>query len=189
MALVSMTAVVAMGENRVIGDGEGLIWHIPNDLKRVKKLTMFCPLIMGRKTWDSIGRPLPGRASIVMTRDQSWSAEGAIAAQSIEAAIAAAIYWIRNTANARSEIILFGGGEIYQQGLKFCHRVERTVVAQSPDGEAEFAYFPKLPDADWDIEIETEVEATRDIPAYRYERMVRRNATPHLEDALLKVGV
>jgi len=189
MALVRMTAVVAMGENRVIGDGEGLIWHIPNDLKRVKKLTMFCPLIMGRKTWESIGRPLPGRASIVMTRDQSWSAEGAIAAQSIEAAIAAAICWIRNTANARSEIILFGGGEIYQQGLKFCHRVERTVVAQSPDGGAEFAYFPILPDADWDIEIETEVEATRDIPAYRYERMVRRSATPHLEDALLKVEV
>ena len=183
-----MTAVVAMGENRVIGDGEGLIWHIPNDLKRVKKLTMFCPLIMGRKTWDSIGRPLPGRASVVMTRDQSWSAEGAIAAQSIEAAIAAAIYWIRNTANARSEIILFGGGEIYQQGLKFCHRVERTVVAQSPSGGAGFAYFPKLPDADWDVEIETEIEATGDIPAYRYERVVKRSPTPYLEDTLLKVG-
>jgi len=180
MALVSMTAVVAMGENRVIGDGEGLIWHIPNDLKRVKKLTMFCPLIMGRKTWDSIGRPLPGRASVVMTRDQSWSAEGAIAAQSIEAAIAAAIYWIRNTANARSEIILFGGGEIYQQGLKYCQRVELTVVAQSPDGGAEAAYFPELPTADWDIEIEAEIEATGGVPAYRYERAVKRSATRRL---------
>jgi dihydrofolate reductase len=65
-------------ENRVIGDGKGLIWHIPDDLKRVKTLTMGCPLIMGRKTWDSIGRPLPGRASIVMTRDADWAADGAI---------------------------------------------------------------------------------------------------------------
>jgi dihydrofolate reductase len=77
MVMIHMTAVVAMAENRVIGDGKGLIWHIPDDLKRVKMLTMGCPLIMGRKTWDSIGRPLPGRASIVMTRDQNWAADGA----------------------------------------------------------------------------------------------------------------
>ena len=87
MVMVTMVAVVAMAENRVIGDGKGLIWHIPNDLKRVKMLTMGCPLIMGRKTWDSIGRPLPGRASIVMTRDGSWTADGAIAVLNIEAAI------------------------------------------------------------------------------------------------------
>jgi hypothetical protein len=78
MVMIHMTAVVAMAENRVIGDGTGLIWHIPDDLKRVKTLTMGCPLIMGRKTWDSIGRPLPGRASIVMTRDADWAADGAI---------------------------------------------------------------------------------------------------------------
>ena len=85
-----MTAVVAMAENRVIGDGSGLIWHIPDDLKRVKMLTIGRPLIMGRKTWDSIGRPLPGRASIVMTRDAKWSADGAVSVPSIEAAIWAA---------------------------------------------------------------------------------------------------
>ena len=73
-----MSAVVAMATNRVIGDGTGLIWHLPDDLKRVKSLTMGCPLIMGRKTWQSIGRPLPGRGSIVLTRDQNWQAEGAI---------------------------------------------------------------------------------------------------------------
>tara|TARA_B100001057_G_C22786920_1_gene925986 strand:+ start:1088 stop:1648 length:561 start_codon:yes stop_codon:yes gene_type:complete len=174
MAMMRMIAVVAMAENRVIGDGKGLIWHIPNDLKRVKTLTMACPLIMGRKTWDSIGRPLPGRASIVMTRDRSWTADGAIAVPNLEAAIEAARIWIENTVGSRSDIILFGGGEIYKQGLKYCHRVERTVIAKKLNGGAEAAYFPELPTADWDIEIEAEIAATDDVPAYRYERAVKR---------------
>ena len=173
-----MTAVVAMSENHVIGDGKGLIWHIPGDLKRVKMLTMGCPLIMGRKTWDSIGRPLPGRASIVMTRNGSWIADGAIAVPNIEAAIGAALGWIENTANSRSDIILFGGGEIYKQGLDYCHRVERTVVAKKLDGGADAAYFPKLSPADWDIQIKAEIAATSDTPAYRYERAVRRVSSP-----------
>jgi dihydrofolate reductase len=174
MVMVGMVAVVAMAENRLIGDGKGLIWHIPNDLKRVKALTMACPLIMGRKTWDSIGRPLPGRASIVMTRDRSWTADGAIAVLNIEAAIEAARRWIENTAGSRSEIVLFGGGEIYKQGLDYCHRVERTVVAKKPDGGADAAYFPEITPAVWDIEIEAEFAAANDVPAYRYERAVRR---------------
>ena len=175
-----MIAVVAMSENRVIGDGKGLIWHIPNDLKRVKTLTMSCPLIMGRKTWDSIGRPLPGRASIVMTRDRSWSADGAIAVPNLEAAIEAARSWIENTAGSRSEIILFGGGEIYRQGLEYCYRVERTVVSKKLDGGIEAAYFPELPKADWDIEIEAEIAAANDVPGYRYERAVRREPPKRL---------
>ena len=174
---------MAMAENRVIGDGKGLIWHIPNDLKRVKTLTMACPLIMGRKTWDSIGRPLPGRASIVMTRDRSWTADGAIAVPNLEAAIEAARIWIENTVGSRSDIILFGGGEIYKQGLKYCHRVERTVIAKKLNGGAEAAYFPELPTADWDIEIEAEIAATDDVPAYRYERAVKREPPrPMLSD-------
>ena len=169
-----MTAVVAMAENRVIGDGKGLIWHIPDDLKRVKTLTMGCPLIMGRKTWDSIGRPLPGRASIVMTRDADWAAGGAIRVSTMTAAIAAAHDWIEATAEARPEIILFGGGEIYAQGLDYCHRVERTVVNIAADGGNDAAFFPNLPADQWDIEIETEIDAADDVPAYRYERAVRR---------------
>ena len=85
-----MSAVVAMATNRVIGDGTGLIWHLPDDLKRVKSLTMGCPLIMGRKTWQSIGRPLPGRGSIVLTRDLNWQAEGAVVVHDFESALAAA---------------------------------------------------------------------------------------------------
>ena len=89
-----MSAVVAMATNRVIGDGTGLIWHLPDDLKRVKSLTMGCPLIMGRKTWQSIGRPLPGRGSIVLTRDLNLRAEGAVVVYDFEAALAEAKSWI-----------------------------------------------------------------------------------------------
>jgi len=158
----------------VIGDGKGLIWHIPDDLKRVKTLTMGCPLIMGRKTWDSIGRPLPGRASIVMTRDADWAADGAIRVATMTAAIAAARDWIEATAEARPEIILFGGGEIYAQGLDYCHRVERTVIKIAADGGKDAAFFPDLPADQWDIKIEAEIDAAGHVPAYRYEHAFRR---------------
>ena len=171
--MIHMTAVVAMAENRVIGDGKGLIWHVPGDLKRVKTLTMGCPLIMGRKTWDSIGRPLPGRASIVMTRDADWSADGSITVLTMTAAIAAARDWIEATAEARPEIILFGGGEIYAQGLEYCHRVERTVINIVADGGKDGAFFPDLPADQWDIEIEAKIDAAGDVPAFRYDRAIR----------------
>ena len=178
--VVKMTAVVAMAENRIIGDGSGLIWHIPNDLKRVKMLTMGCPLIMGRKTWDSIGRPLPGRASIVLTRNGSWAADGAVSAPDIRTAIKFACNWIEDTANARPEVILFGGGEIYRQGLDFCHCIERTVVTSKPYRGECAAYFPRLVATDWDIKVEAEFPASGECPAYRYERLVKRGDTPPL---------
>ena len=174
MVMIHMTAVVAMAENRVIGDGKGLIWHIPDDLKRVKTLTMGCPLIMGRKTWDSIGRPLPGRASIVMTRDADWAADGAIRVATMTAAIAAARDWIEATAEARPEIILFGGGEIYAQGLDYCHRVERTVIKIAADGGKDAAFFPDLPADQLDIKIAAEIDAAGHVPAYRYEHAFMR---------------
>ena len=116
----------------------------------------------------------------MMTRDRSWTADGAIAVPNLKAAIGAARSWIENTAGSRSEIILFGGGEIYRQGLEYCHRVERTVVAKKLDGGAEAAYFPELPPADWDIEIEAEIAATNDVPAYRYESAVKREPPSQL---------
>jgi dihydrofolate reductase len=89
------------------------------------------------------------------------------------AAIAAARNWIEATAEARPEIILFGGGEIYAQGLDYCHRVERTVINIAADGGNDAAFFPDLPADQWDIEIETKIDAADDVPAYRYERAVR----------------
>ena len=171
---LEMVAVVAMAQNRVIGDGSGLIWHLPADLKRVKALTMGCPLIMGRRTWDSIGRALPGRASVVMTRDAGWSAEGALRAGDLEGALALSRDWIDRTEGARDDIILFGGGEIYAAGMPLCNRVEATIVETAPDGGPEAAYFPPLDAADWDRELLEEVAADGDVPGYRYERFTRK---------------
>ena len=170
---LEMVAVVAMASNRVIGDGEGLIWHLPADLKRVKSLTMGCPLIMGRRTWDSIGRALPGRASVVMTRDESWSAEGALRASSLDEAINLSRVWISQTEGARSEIILFGGGEIYAAGMHVCNRIEATIVDLIPDGGPQAAYFPAIAENEWRRDVLETVAPDGDVPGYRYERLVR----------------
>jgi dihydrofolate reductase len=171
---LEMVAVVAMAQNRVIGDGSGLIWHLPADLKRVKALTMGCPLIMGRRTWDSIGRALPGRASIVMTRDPRWTGEGALRAASMDDALALARDWIQMTEGARREVILFGGGEIYAAGMVLTNRIELTVVEIDPDGGPAAAVFPDL-DADiWDRQILQQVPADGEVPAHRYERLTRK---------------
>ena len=171
-----MVAVVAMANNRVIGDGKSLIWHLPDDLKRVKALTMGCPLIMGRRTWDSIGRPLPGRASIVMTRDPGWAADGALRAGNLDEAVFLAREWIAATTGAREEIIVFGGGEIYAAGLPFTNRIEATTVDLEPDGGPQAALFPELDKADWYYDVLEEVAAGEDITGYRYERFTRKVA-------------
>ena len=174
-----MIAVVAMAENRIIGDGTGLIWHLPDDLRRVKALTMGSPLIMGRKTWDSIGRPLPGRASIVLTRDPHWHADGAIAVANLRAAIKAAKKWILATPEARNAIILFGGGQIYDMGLALCNRIALTVIEANPDGGPCAAVFPELDgvenEAIWHRVTEAKFMPTDALPGYRYDNLTRKN--------------
>ena len=162
--------IVAMNENRIIGDGESLLWHLPDDLKRLKKITMGSPLIMGRKTWDSIGRPLPGRANIVLTKSFSWKAEGAIVANSFEDAVVKADKWISqnteiNNYQIQNKIFLFGGAEIYKIGLDYCDNIEMTKVKFNIMTGAK---FPKLNENEWE---KTELEhyvATNDVPEYSY---------------------
>ena len=170
-----MSAVVAMSINQVIGDGTGLIWHLPDDLKRVKALTMGCPLLMGRKTWESIGRPLPGRGSIVLTRNKKWQAEGAISVHDFEAALHAAKIWIEAHNPQCKKIILFGGGEIYRMGLDYCHQVDLTIIDSVMEGGANAALFPKLDVCDWNRHVEDEFEPTDSVPGYRYECWTRTN--------------
>ena len=165
-----MVAVVAMASNRVIGDGADLLWHLPGDLRRVKSLTMGCPLIMGRKTWDSIGRPLPGRASIVLTRDKNWQAEGAIAVHSLEEAIEQSQKWLAAQDSEERRIILFGGGQIYQMGLSYCDVIEMTEVDLSPEGPAK---FPEFEGSDWQEVARTEVAAEDSVPSHRFLRYER----------------
>ena len=164
-----MSAVVAIASNRVIGDGKGLLWHLPDDLKRVKSLTMGCPLLMGRKTWQSIGRPLPGRGSIVLSRDLNWQAKGAIVVNDFESALAAAKAWIAVHNPDCEKIILFGGGEIYRLGLDYCHQIDLTVIDISPDGGSDVVLFPELDEASWAQHLEEKIDPTGDVPGYRYE--------------------
>ena len=123
--------VVAVAENGVIGQGEKIPWHISEDLKRFKALTMGHAVVMGRKTWDSLPRkPLPGRANVVVTRQKDWNAEGAITAASLGEAIA-------GTSGA---VMVIGGGEIYAAALPMATRVELTEVHQVFDGDAKFEF-------------------------------------------------
>lgn len=141
-----LVAVVAMAKNRVIGDGQQLLWHIPGDLPRVKALTMGRPLVMGRRTYQSIGRPLPGRANIVLTRQKDWQADGVITVHSMGDAISAAEDWINAGADRTKEIIIFGGGDIYAAFLTSLHAIDLTEVDLAPEGDAT---FPALNPDEW----------------------------------------
>lgn len=125
---ISMIAAVA--RNGVIGADGGIPWHLPGDLPRFKRLTMGGALIMGRKTFDSIGRPLPGRQTIVATRDPEWSHEGATAVPNLQAALAA-------VEDGRS-VHIAGGGEIYRLAMPLATRLEITEVEMEPEGDATF---------------------------------------------------
>ena len=165
-----IVCIVAMNQNRVIGDGNDLLWHLPGDLKRLKIITMGTPLIMGRKTWDSIGRPLPGRASIVLTKSLTWRAEGAIVANSFESAVIKADEWIEtNKKNGnviiQNKIFLFGGAQIYEMGLKYCDTIEMTKVKFNA---ASGSKFPELEEKSWKkIKLDS-FEPTANSPEFSY---------------------
>lgn len=137
-----VSAVVAIGNgrvhNRVIGKGNELLWHIPNDLKRFKALTIGHPVVMGRKTFESIvavlGKGLPGRSNIVITRDADWKFEGAIVVHSLEEGVAKA------KELDQEEIFIGGGGEIYKQALPFIDKLYLTLIDDDKEGDT---YFPE----------------------------------------------
>jgi dihydrofolate reductase len=125
--------VVAVAENGVIGRDNAMPWHLKSDLKRFKAITLNRPVIMGRKTFASIGRPLPGRTNIVVTRDRDFQAAGVVVAPSLEAAHDIA----RGDALRRlvTDIMVIGGAEIFEQWLKKADRLEITEVHDKPDGD------------------------------------------------------
>lgn len=167
-----MVCVVAMARNRVIGDGDDLIWHLPGDLKRVKQLTMGCPLIMGRRTFQSIGRALPGRLSVVLTRNADWQAEGAVGVASLAAAIEVSKAWLAEQGTQETRLILFGGGQIYEAGLPYCQTIEATFVDAEPvDG----VRFPEFDRKDWADETLEQFAADGDVPEFSYHRLTRKS--------------
>ena len=127
--------VAAYGDNRVIG-ADGIIpWRIPEDFAHFKALTLGHTLVMGRATWDSIGRPLPGRSTVVLTRDPSWSADGALVAHSIEEALAVA-------ATLPGDTVIAGGTQVYTLAMPHATHQVLTEVHLSPPGDAVYPPFP-----------------------------------------------
>ena len=133
--------VAAVAENRVIGADNRLIWRLKSDLRRFKEITWGRPLIMGRKTFESIGRPLPGRETVVLTRDPSFDAKGAEVARSLDEAISAAEAAAERL--GAPEIVVAGGAQVYSQAMPLAERLRLTLVHARPQGDACF------PDYDW----------------------------------------
>lgn len=134
-----VSIVVAMGHGRVIGKDNGLLWHLPDDLKHFKRVTDDHPVVMGRKTWESLPekyRPLPNRTNIVVTRDASYEAPGAKVVTSIEAALEAA-----REAPGSEDICIIGGGEIYRLALPLTDRLYLTLVDDATPGTVTFPAY------------------------------------------------
>jgi len=130
----TISLVAAIARNGVIGRDNGLAWHLSSDLKRFKALTMGKPMLMGRRTWASIGRPLPGRRTLVLTRDPGFRAEGAETVHDWDAALAAA---------AAPELMVVGGAEIYALALSHADRLHLTEVEAEPEGDVRFPAFDR----------------------------------------------
>ncbi len=131
----SLSILVAMSQNRTIGINNTLPWHIPEDLKRFKALTMGHHMIMGRKTFDSIGKPLPGRTTVIVTRNQGLKIEGCIIAHTLAEAIAACA--------GDDEIFVVGGAELYAQAMPLTDTLYITEIQQDVGGDAHFPSFDK----------------------------------------------
>jgi dihydrofolate reductase len=134
--------VVAIAENRVIGKDNQLIWHLPKDLQHFKKLTLGHPMVMGRKTFEAIGKPLPGRTSIIVTHQPNYAApEGCIVAPSLEKAL-------EHGLALDEQVMVVGGGEIYKQALPLAEIVYLTLVHESFEGDV---VFPDLEADVWEV--------------------------------------
>ena len=129
--------IVAIAANGVIGRDNALPWHIPEDLKWFKRNTLGKPVIMGRKTWESIGRPLPGRPNIVLTRQPGWTAPGIHGAGSLAEGLALA----ERLAPEADETMVIGGAALFAEALPLCHRLYLTEIKRDYEGDIVFPAF------------------------------------------------
>lgn len=159
----TLSAIVAMSENRVIGIDNQLPWRIPADLKHFKTITTGHPILMGRKTFESIGRPLPNRTNIILTRNANYDAPGCVVVTSIDDAIA--------KADPATEIFIIGGAEIYQQCLARVDQLYLTIVHEQFEGDA---FFPELNSMEWREEDRVDHVADNENPyAYSFIKLRR----------------
>jgi dihydrofolate reductase len=135
-----ISLVAAVADNGVIGAEGGMPWHLPADLAHFKQLTLGKPVVMGRLTWEAIGRPLPGRRNLVLTRDPAWRAQGAIRVSSLDEALRVA------RESGAGELMVIGGAEVYRRALPRAARIYLTRVHGEPWGDT---LFPELEPDDW----------------------------------------
>ncbi len=164
-----LAMIAALADKRVIGLDNKMPWHLPADLKHFKAMTLGKPIIMGRKTWDSLGRPLPGRLNLVVSRQPDLQLEGAETFSSLDAALLRAEQWARG--QGVDELMLIGGAQLYAQALPQAQRLYLTRIEASPEGDA---FFPAYDEADW-ARIDSQAHpAEGGAPAYRFETWQRR---------------
>lgn len=162
----------AVADNLVIGKDNDMPWHVSSDLKRFKAMTMGKPLIMGRRTFQSIGRPLAGRTNIVVTRDEDFTAEGVIVARSIEAALERAVAQAKQ--DEADEIAVIGGGAIYNALWERADRLYVTHIHGTPDGDT---YVPAIDPALWRcVSREEPNQGPRDSAAFSFCVYERQSA-------------
>lgn len=137
-----LALIVAVAANGVIGRDNALPWHLPEDLRWFKRMTMGKPVVMGRRTWDSIGRPLPGRVNLVVTGTPGWAAAGAVAAGSLAEACALA----ETLAPTAEETVVIGGARLFAEALGVARRFYLTEVGRAYDGDT---WFPAYDRAAW----------------------------------------
>ena len=157
---MTISLVVAASINNVIGTGGGLPWHLPDDLRHFKQLTTGKPVVMGRKTFESIGRPLPDRRNIVMTRDPDYAAGGCDVVASVSEAL--------DLVGDADEVMIIGGGQVYRDFLAHADRIYLTRVQADLVGDT---FFPEIDEAAWQL-VSSEHHAADEKHGYAFDVMV-----------------
>ena len=145
-----ISLVVAAANNNVIGKDNQLVWNLPNDMKFFKNVTWGMPVVMGRKTFESLGKPLPGRKNIILTRQSNWNVEGTVAVKNIDDAIL-----LVNEMDVK-EMMVIGGGEIFKMIFPRANRIYITRVDAAPEGDA---FFPEIDPKEWKLVSKKDHEA------------------------------
>ena len=164
MTQVRIKFVVAYSDNRVIGRDNALPWRLPSDLAHFKRNTLGQPIIMGRKTWESLGRPLPGRPNLVISRDPEFSAQGATVFSSLNDALA--------SCSPGDTACIIGGAQIFEQALPLADEIVATEVHAQVEGDV---FFPPLPQSEWE---EAERLAQPEENGYKFDFVVYRRKKP-----------
>lgn len=170
-ATVDVAMIAAESLNHVIGLNGKLPWYLPEDLRFFKRVTSHKPVVMGRATFESIGKPLPNRTNIVISRNPDFHRDGVKVADSIEAALAIAT--AQAALDEEDEVMVIGGGEIYRQALPLAQRIYLTQVDVTIEGDT---WFPALSSSEWVVDEEVAGAPEPHQPAYRFLRYERVTA-------------